>query len=174
MAARVVLDSDGLIKLAKAGALPWVLKAWTCVVPEAVYAETVERGLEEAYPDAQTIRQTLPSSAVRASVRRPRAAALLEGQSGLGRGEREALHLFFAARADAIVSDDAAFVGILAQAGLSYLLPAQVLVRLSDEGHVGAAEALESLDRMRPYIRTEVYRAARDDLAAVLKRRPPR
>jgi hypothetical protein len=52
VALRVVLDSDGLIKLAKAGALQHVIEAWMCFVPRAVYVETVERGLEAAYPDA--------------------------------------------------------------------------------------------------------------------------
>jgi predicted nucleic acid-binding protein len=104
---RVVLDSDGLIKLAKAGALERVAEAWTGLVPRAVYVETVERGLGAAYPDAEAIRLVLPSAAVRRAARHPRAAALLRDKRGLGRGEQEALHLFFAARADAIVTDDA-------------------------------------------------------------------
>jgi hypothetical protein len=160
MPLRLVLDSDGLIKLAKAGALERAIAAWTWLVPEAVYAETVERGLEAAYPDALAIRQALPLSAVRPRTRHPRATALLEGRHGLGPGEREALHLFFAARANVIVTDDAAFVGILARAGVGYLLPAMVLVRLTKEGHFGPPEALDSLERMRPFIRAEVFRAA--------------
>jgi hypothetical protein len=170
MPLRVVLDSDGLIKLAKAGALERVVDAWTCLVPRAVYVETVERGLEAAYPDALAIREALPSSAVRPRTRHPRAALLLEGKRGLGRGEQEALHLFLAARADVIVTDDAAFVAMLARAGLSYLLPALVLVRLTREGRLEPGEALDSLERLRPFIRGEVYRATRDDLADVQRR----
>lgn len=169
-----MLDSDGLIKLAKAGALDHVVKAWSCLVPEAVYAETVEAGLEAAYPDALAIRQALPPSAVRPRTRHPRAAALLEGTQGLGRGEQEALHLYFAARADAIVTDDAAFVRVLLRAGLRYLPPALVLVRLSRERHLEPDEALSALEGMRPFIRAEVYHAARDDLAAVRRGRARR
>ncbi|MGH7340467.1 MAG: hypothetical protein ACREKH_08260 [Candidatus Rokuibacteriota bacterium] len=164
---RVVLDSDGLIKLAKAGALERVVSAWTCLVPRAVYVETVERGLETAYPDAQTIRLALPSATDRRTARHPRAAALLQDKRGLGRGEQEALHLFFAARGDAIVTDDAAFVAMLASAGLRYLVPALVLVRLVQEQHFEPAEALDCLERMRPFIRAEVYRAAWGDLTTV-------
>jgi len=174
---RVVLDSDGLIKLAKAGVLDRVVQAWRCLVPQAVYAETVERGLEAAYPDALAIRRALPSDAVRPRTRHPRAAALLEGKKGLGRGEQEALHLCLAARADAIVTDDAAFVAVLARAGLRYLPPALVLVRLARERNLESVEALNSLERMRPFIRAEVYRVARDDLAAAPRgraRRPQR
>jgi hypothetical protein len=107
---------------------------------------------------------------VRPRTRHPRAAALLEGTRGLGRGEQEALHLYFAARADAIVTDDAAFVRVLGRAGLRYVLPALVLVRLARERHLDPDEALNSLERMRPFIRAEVYRAAQDDLAAALPR----
>jgi len=115
---RAVLDSDGLIKLAKAGLLEPVVKAWNCLVPEAVYVETVERGIEAAFPDALMIRQVLPPAAVQPAVRHPRAAALLERTRGLGQGERDTLHLFFAARADVIITDDAAFVSLLERAGL--------------------------------------------------------
>ena len=170
MPLRVVLDSDGLIKLAKAGALERVVEAWTCLVPRAVYVETVERGLEAAYPDAEAIRLALPSAAVRPAARHPRAAALLQGKRGLGRGEHGALHLFFAARGDAIVTDDAAFVAMLAGAGLRYLVPALVLVRLAQAQHLEPAEALDCLERLRSFIRAEVYRAARDGLTAVSRR----
>jgi hypothetical protein len=163
---RVVLDSDGLIKLAKAGALERVIEAWTCLVPRAVYVETVERGLEAAYPDAAAISQALPSTAIRPPARHRRAAALLRSKRGLGPGERGALHLFFQVRADAIVTDDAAFVALLAAARLPYLLPALVLVRLAQERRLEPREALGSLERMRPFIRAEVYRETRRHLTA--------
>lgn len=171
---RVVLDSDGLIKLAKAGALGPVVKAWSCLVPEAVYAEAVEAGLEAAYPDALAIQQTLPTGAVRPRTHHPRAAALLEGTQGLGRGEQEALHLYFAERADAVVTDDAAFVRVLARAGLRYLPPALLLVRLAQERHLDPLEALKGLERMRRFIGAEVYRAAREDLTTVPRGRARR
>ena len=77
----VVLDSDGLITLAKAGALERVVESWTCLVPRAVYVEIVERCLEAAYPDAQAIRLALPSAAVLPAARHPRAVTLLRKRS---------------------------------------------------------------------------------------------
>ena len=169
-----VLDSDGLIKLAKAGILEVVVKAWNCLIPQAVYAETVERGIQAAYPDALGIREVLDPSMVRPSVRHPRATTLLEQKRALGRGEQEALHLFFAVQAHAIISDDAAFVTVLDQAGLRYLPPALVLVQLAHERRLEPRAALEGLERMRPFIRPEVYQAARSDLEALRARRPKR
>ncbi|MGH7410104.1 MAG: hypothetical protein ACREJ6_03445, partial [Candidatus Methylomirabilis sp.] len=147
---------------------------WNCMIPQAVYAETVDRGKQAAYPDALAIREVLDPSMVRPLVRHPRAARLLEQRRGLGRGEQEALHLFFAVPADAIISDDAAFVTVLDQAGLRYLPPALVLVQLAHERSLDPREALEGLERMRPFIRPEVYQAARSDLEALRARRPKR
>lgn len=174
MRLRVVLDSDGLIKLAKAGILEVLVKAWDCLIPQAVYAETVERGIQAAYPDALAIRELLHPSMVRPRVRHPRAAMLLKQKRGLGQGEQEALHLFFTVQADAIISDDAAFVTVVDQAGLRYLPPALVLVQLAHQGQLALQAALEGLERMRPFIRPEVYQATRTDLEALQPRRPGR
>lgn len=73
---RAVRDSDGLIKLAKAGALEVVIKVWRCLIPQAVYAETIERGIRPGYPDALATREALPPSIVGSRVRPPRATTL--------------------------------------------------------------------------------------------------
>ena len=163
-----VLDSDGLIKLGKAGILGVVVDAWNCLIPQAVYTETVEQGIQASYPDAPVIRDALRPSMVRSRVRHPRATALLKLKRGLGIGEQEALHLFFATKANAIVTDDAAFVALLEQAGLRYLPPALVLVQMAQQGHLEGQRALEALEHIAPHIRPEVYQAARADLHVLL------
>lgn len=171
---RVVLDSDGLIKLAKADTLEVVLKAWDCLVPQAVYVETVERGIRAAYPDALAIRDVLQPQTVRPMVHQPRGTMLLQHKRSLGRGEQESLHLFFRARAHAIISDDAAFVTVLDQAGVPYLPPALVLLELVHHQQLEPRAALEGLERMRALIRPEIYRMARSDLEAFPPRKPKR
>ncbi len=166
------MDSDGLIKLAKADILGVMLKAWDCLIPRAVYDETVERGVRAAYPDALAIREILPPQTVRPMVRHPRATMILQQKRSLGRGEQEALHLFFRARADTIVSDDAAFVTLLDQGGVSYLPPALVLIELVRRQQLEPRGALEALERMRTLIRPEIYRMARSNLETVLRRKP--
>lgn len=169
---RVVLDSDGLIKLAKADILEVVLKAWDCLVPQAVYVETVERGIRAAYPDALAIREVLQPASVRPMVHHPRATMLLRQKRNLGRGEQEALHLFFRTRAHAIISDDKAFVTVLDQAGVPYLPPALVLLELAHRQQLEPRAALERLERMRALIRPEIYRLVRSNLQASPPRKP--
>lgn len=82
----------------------------------------------------------------------------------LGAGEREALHLFFEERADAIVSDDARFLPLLERAGVSYLPPALVLVQLARRKEISRDASLAHLERMKPLIKPGVYRRAKEDL----------
>ncbi len=171
---RVVVDSDGVIKLAKADILKVMLKTWDCLIPQAVYEETVERGVRGAYPDALAIREVLQPQTVRPMVRHPRATMLLQHKRSLGRGEQEALHLFFRARVHTIITDDAAFVTVLDQAGISYLPPALVLIELVHHQELEPRAALEGLERMRTLIRAEIYRMARSNLEGFPLRKPKR
>ncbi|MGQ9734135.1 MAG: hypothetical protein ACUVQU_03685 [Candidatus Bipolaricaulia bacterium] len=166
---KVVLDSDGLIKLAKAEVLEAVAKVWTCVIPRAVYEETVERGKKAAYPDATRIEQINQAHHIpckRASVH-PQVKKILRGVKSLGAGEREALHLFFEEGADAIVSDDARFLPLLEQGGVSYLPPALVLVQLARRKEISKDASLAHLERMKPLIKPGAYRRAKEDLEKV-------
>ena len=168
MQLKVVLDSDGLIKLAKAGVLKRVVEAWDCYIPRAVYEETVERGKEEAYPDAEEIERIIRG---RGHVRKPskehpqaKEVLALAGARSLGRGEREAIYLFFMEEADMIISDDRAFLAVLERAALPYLPPALALVELARWKGIGIEEALGALKKLKGLIKTEVYQRAEEDL----------
>jgi len=166
---KVVLDSDGLIKLAKSGILAQVIREWHCLVPQAVYEETVERGKQEAYPDAEEI-ERLVHGHVKPLRENEQAEAILVQARALGRGEQEALHLFFNERADVIITDDRAFLAVLKRAGLPALPPALALVELARFGGIQLAEAESALEMMKGLIRQEVYQLARRDLEELRKR----
>ncbi|MCS7240992.1 MAG: hypothetical protein NZ651_07100 [Candidatus Bipolaricaulota bacterium] len=157
---RVVLDSDGLIKLYKAGILEKILDLWEVLVPAAVYEETVQRGIEEAYPEAEALGRLIVGR-VRVPPKDPRAQRILRTARSLGRGERETLHLFFAEGAEGIVSDDRAFLGFLRRHALPGLPPALAVARLVEEERLNKKEALAALERMRGLVREEVYWRAR-------------
>lgn len=55
---KLVFDSDGLIKLQKAGVLKMLATSHECLVPKKVYEESVERGKAELYGD-RTIRRCI-------------------------------------------------------------------------------------------------------------------
>ena len=160
-----MLDSDGLIKLAKCGALETVARTWRCFIPQAVYRETVERGKQESYPDALEIEQIVAANMeIRRAMRHPQAERLLSRHRSLGSGEREALRLYFALKADGIVSDDVAFSKLLCEAGLPAWPPAAVLITLACEESLAIQETHRALEKLKGFIRPEVYRAALEDL----------
>lgn len=164
-----MLDSDGLIKLTKAGVLESVAKTWTCMIPQAVYEETVERGKRAAYPDAATIEEILRACRVpcKRPSAHPHAKRILQTAPSLGQGEREALHLFFEENANAIISDDARFLTVLEQAKIAYVPPALVVVQLVRWGEMSKTVASAHLEKMKAFIAPEVYRRAREDLQEI-------
>jgi predicted nucleic acid-binding protein len=167
MARTVVLDSDALIKLGKAGLLAAVAEAWQCLVPEEVYTETVVRGTEEAHPDAEEIAALFGRGLIRWRVRKRKTLRL---GRGLGAGERAAAALLLQARADFVVTDDRAFLKALRDAGLPHATPAMVVVELARLGAMDPQDAAAGLERLRPMIRQGQYEAARSDLAALAVR----
>lgn len=168
MQLKVVIDSDELIKLVKAGVLEKVVKYY---IPQAVYEETVERGKEEAYPDAEEIERPIQGQGhvLKPSREHPQAKGILAlaGAGSLGGGEQEAVYLFFVEEAEAIISDDQAFLAILERATLPYLPPALALVELARHGGIEIEEAVEALEKMKGLIKAEVYQRAREDLEAL-------
>ncbi len=128
MRVKAVVDSDGLIKLYRAGILQALFENWECLIPRAVYKETVQRGMQAAYPEAVAINRVIPRGSIKDPVRHPRAATLLKDKKGLGAGEIAALHVYFAERASWIISDDTAFLQLLQKSGCAFLPPGLVLL----------------------------------------------
>jgi rRNA-processing protein FCF1 len=154
-----ILDADALIKLNHAGVLDRLVEAYSCLIPDAVYAEVVTVGKAHGYPDASEIEGALEG---KVEVRVPRAR--LEQEPGMGAGESAALELALASEGAIVVSDDPTFLARLARGNVSHVAVAFVVVSLRKEGVLSAYEANEALERLRPAIRRDVYREALDDL----------
>lgn len=163
---RIVADADGLIKLGKSGALGRLLSAAEMLVPRSVYREAVEAGKREMYEDAFELEKVLGDGEVEVVEEQEdeRAEGLLEGITSLGAGERAALHVLFAREADAVLTDDRAFLNVLGRARIRTLTPAATIVSLFESDRLSRAEAIEALGRIEEFLRHEVYEAAMDGL----------
>ncbi len=128
---RIVVDADGLIKLGKAGVLALLLGEHEVLVPGVVYEEAVKRGKRELYEDAFGLETALGSGSVEIFG----LEALPDVEvSSLGPGELDVLRVYREEEADAVLSDDRAFLRFLETASVPYLTPASVVV-----GFVGSA-----------------------------------
>ena len=161
---RIVLDSDGLIKLEKSGMLRVLCKTHTCIIPEGVFEETVKQGKIELYADAFRLEEEIKGKVeVKEAAENFRATEITKGKS-LGKGEREVLHLFFNETADAIVSDDRSFLNLLEEKGIAFLNPAKAIVFLKRKDRIKKEEALEALNKIKELIRKDVYEKAKEEV----------
>lgn len=169
---KVACDADGLIKMAKAGILEVFAQYAELLIGPQVYREAVEEGKARGYPDALDLERILKVHAqVPRKLRRTLArTAQLFADVSLGAGEREALQIYFTEQADAVLSDDQAFLSALEAQGIPFLTPAAVLVFLAERKLITLTEAYEALERLRPLIRSDQYEMARQDLNSLTER----
>ena len=170
---KVVADADGLIKLDKSGALEALLSVAEVLVPEAVYEEAVVAGKREMYEDAFELERVLREGGAKVveAEENERAESVLEGAPALGPGERAALRVSYGSRADAVLTDDRVFLGVLAGAGVKALVPAAAIVLLAGRGGLSVEEAEAALGRIEGSVRREVYEAAMEELAGMREER---
>ena len=154
----LLLDSDALIKLNRAGVLVQVVGSFSCVIPMAVYEEVVTAGRAHRYPDADAIEAALANFEIV-----PGNATFGAGL-GLGAGERAILDLLTRMQDAIVVSDDRRFLSVLSLEGAPFLTPADVLVVMNGTGVLSGPKARNGLELLRPLIRTSAYWDARNDL----------
>jgi rRNA-processing protein FCF1 len=145
---RVVMDSDCLIKLTKAGLKEAVCAAWVVTVPERVRRETVDAA--PARPDALRIGENVAAGRL----------AVAAGVPTACRGEDAVLHLHRAGDFDAVATDDARFIRQLRGLGVPYVVPAVIVVGLHRAGLLSDADARDALQALRPHISPEEHAAA--------------
>lgn len=169
---KFVVDADGLIKMGKSGLLGALVGSHEVLVPETVYEEAVVRGKRELYEDAFELERLLEDEGVPIvrSDPEPQADRLLEGVTSLGAGERSTLRLYFAEGADAILSDARVFLNFLSRHSVPFGTPVNVVVGLAKSGWVSRKEGLEALEKMRGFVRADVYERAKAELEELRKK----
>ena len=157
---RLLLDSDGLIKLHRAGVVSHVIRAFDCIIPQTVYDEVVTQGRARLHQDAEALETALSGTVAVVPVH------IRRSESGLGAGELGILSLLAETPDAIVVSDDRRFLTVLATQGTPFLTPADMVVVLARRDLLTGDEARQALDRLRPVIRLAAYWDARQDLAS--------
>ena len=159
----IVLDSDALIKLTKAGCLGKILGTIDCFISNEVYEETVINGMKRFYEDAFQIDGLVREGKLKIEETRNNEMAqnILKG-SKLGKGENSTLHLFFNMNASAIISDDRAFLNILHQNNIPFIIPTDLIVRLYELKIITMEEFMKALDMIKPYVSKHNYDRAKN------------
>ncbi len=102
----VVVNSTPLLYLAKIGKLRKIIEHFgLMVIPEAVYDETVRRGMALGKPEAQVINELIKDGRIKVE----KVKKILGEIKGLHRGEVEALSLAKGRRDEIIIDDKSAY-----------------------------------------------------------------
>ena len=163
MMTKFVLDSDCLIKLTKSQIPKKLVENFNCIISEKVYDECVVEGKKRFYEDAFQIDDLVISKklGVRKAGRNVNVRKMIGGINTLGSGEISTLFLFFNTKAVAVISDDQAFLDVLYKNSISFIVPVDVIIRLTELRVITVKEALEGLERLAPYIREKDYLRAK-------------
>ena len=144
-----VFDATPLIYLAKVDRLTLVqhLEA-SCVIPELVYAEVVEDGLEEGYPDARRIERSVDAEMFDViSVGATRILSRLRTNDSLS--DADAAVLACADAHDGVaVMDETYGRDVAAAEGITTRGTAYLILKLTKEGAISADEARTVVDAM--------------------------
>ncbi len=165
----IVFDSDGLLKIYKAGFLNVVTVGHVCSLPEEVFRETVVAARRAHTDEAKVFEELIHSGRLhrRSLARSARAERLLGLSQALGSGERGALRLFFREKADVIITDDRAFLNVLVRNRVPSMTPASLLIDLRRAGKIAREDAQAAAERLRPYIRRGVYESLIERLGEI-------
>ncbi len=156
---QIVFDADGLIKVHKGGFLGEVAAEYICLLPDEVFREAIVAARRTHSEQAEALEALIQTGKLlrRPPARSAQAERILTMFQALGTGERGALRLFLKEKADFIVTDDRAFLNVLVRNRTPFLTPAELLVRLRRAGRLSREDAESSAERLRPYVRREVY-----------------
>lgn len=152
---KFVLDADGMIKLAKAGVLEKLAESAVCIVPRQVYDE-VMRGKEKMHKDA-IITESLANQSKIKIVEHGKTEF-----AGAGAGESAALAVFRKEKAGSIISDDLRFLAQLEKENIQFTTPANAVVWLAKSSKITKEEALDSLEKLKEFVRKEAYERAKN------------
>ena len=154
---RVVMDSDCLVKLTKAGAKNAVTKSMEVHIPRRVMMETVREGKRRGFQDALEIEANIKKRWLRVI------ALMKRGRFPLasGAGEAEVLSLFRRGGYDALASDDQRFLKKLETVGIPYLTPTACILYVYLSGTNTKKEAFQLLQQLRSFISAEEYEMAK-------------
>jgi len=154
---KIVMDSDCLVKLTKAGAKEAIGSAMEVHVPPLVKKETVDEAKERGYQDAFIIEGNIDKKVLHVVKHRRKNPSAVSAV----KGEADVVSLYMDGGYDAVASDDQRFLKRLEAANIPYLTPAACLVYLHKSKRVKKSAAAEILESLKPFISSEEYAVAK-------------
>jgi rRNA-processing protein FCF1 len=154
---KLVMDSDCLVKLTKAGAKEAILLSIEVSIPTLVKRETVDEAKEKGHQDSLMIEENLRKKTLHLVEAKRKKRPLLTD----AKGEEEVVSVYLSGTYDAVASDDRRFLKRLESANIPFLTPTACLVYLYMGGKIEQSKALQMLESLKPYVSSQEYAVAR-------------
>ena len=154
---KLIMDSDCLVKLTKAGAKEAILSSIEVSIPALVKRETVDEAKDKGHQDGLIIEENLSKKTLRVVEAKRKRRSLMAAT----KGEEEVVSVYLSGTYDAVASDDRRFLKRLESANIPYLTPTACLVYVYEVGRIEQFEALQMLESLKPYISSPEYAVAR-------------
>jgi rRNA-processing protein FCF1 len=148
---KLIVDSDCLVKLTKAGAKEAILLGIEVSIPTLVKRETVDEGKEKGHQDSLRIEENLRKKTLHVVEAKRKKRSLLTD----AKGEEEVVGAYLSGTYDAVASDDRRFLKRLESANIPFLTPTACLVYLHKEGKIEQSRALQMLESLKPFVSSQ-------------------
>jgi len=145
---KILMDSDCLIKLTKAGLKEHICQQYEVTIPALVKKEVVDAGKSKGMPDAELVEKNIQKDILRVA-----------GKESLPhiKGDQALIEVFKKGRYEAIATDDAKLVRLLRSTGFRFILPSLLIYSLYQRNKIGKLTALNWLDKLSTSISEDEY-----------------
>ena len=144
---KILMDSDCLIKLTKAGLKENIASICKIIIPQAVYDEVVVAGKKKGCDDAFVVENNESIGKIH----------VLKKISSSNKGDDALFELFDRGIHTAVGTDDARLAKRLQTNGIPFILPAVIILKLFEMEHISYEKALWMLDQLSAFISGDEY-----------------
>jgi rRNA-processing protein FCF1 len=145
---KILMDSDCLIKLTKAGLKEDICKEFGITIPFTVKKEVVDIGKSKGLPDAELVEKNIENDLIRVTGK---------GSPVHLKGDQALIEIFKRGQYDLIATDDAKLTRLLKSMDIPYILPGLFICSLFQRSIINKSTALNWLEKLSDFISEDEY-----------------
>ncbi len=147
----ILMDSDCLIKLTKAGLKDVVCRHFKVFIPAVVKLEVVDAGKQHQCSDATIVEQNIQDEKI----------TIATSRQSYENGDSALVSLFEGKIYDAVATDDSKLTRKLKAADIPFLLPGIILFVLFQKNKITLQEAIRSIEKLSDFISEDEFSTVR-------------
>ena len=143
----ILMDSDCLIRLTKAGLKDVVCRHFRIFIPAVVKMEVVDAGKQHQCSDATIVEQNIQDERI----------LIATSRQSYENGDSALISLFSGKKYDAVATDDSKLTRKLKAADIPFVLPGIILFVLFQKNKITHNEAIRSLEKLSEFISEDEF-----------------